>query len=161
MNTKRNQQELHSFLAQQPSIHPKRRASVVPIMQALQNEHGYLNDAAIDEVAHLTGLSTTEVEELATFYTLIYRYPVGRHVVQICDSVCCSIHGADELLVAAEKYSGVPLGSVTPDRTLSVLPSICLGLCDRAPAALVDGEGLGPLDEVALKTLLRSLREED
>ncbi|GJL72305.1 MAG: NADH-quinone oxidoreductase subunit E [Nitrosomonas sp.] len=161
MNTKHNRQDLHSFLSQHPSIHPERRAAAVPIMQALQKERGYLNDAAIEEVAHLTGLSTTEVEELATFYTLIYRYPVGRHVVQICDSVCCSIRGADELLVAAEKYSGVPLGAVTPNGALSVLPSICLGLCDRAPAALVDGEGLGPLNKVGLEALLRSLGEED
>lgn len=160
MNNKRNRQELQNFLAQRPSTHQERRAAAVPTMRALQIERGYLDDAAVEEVAHLTGLSTTEVEELATFYSLIYRCPVGRHIIQICDSVCCSMRGAEELLVAAEKYSGVSLGAVTADRALSVLPSICLGLCDRAPAALVDGEALGPLDEVALEVLLRRLRGE-
>ncbi|MDV6344080.1 NADH-quinone oxidoreductase subunit NuoE [Nitrosomonas sp. Is37] len=160
MNDKLNRQVLQKHLAQLPVTHPERRAAILPMMQALQIEHGYLDDAAVEEVAHFTGLSTTEVEELATFYSLIYRRPVGRHVLRVCDSVCCSLRGADQLLVAAEKYSGVPLGKVTPDGAFSVLPSICLGLCDQAPAALVDGEAVGPLDEAALQALLQRLQVE-
>jgi len=151
-------QELERHLAQLAPDHPERRAAVVPAMQALQAERGHLDDAAVAEVAQLTGQSTTEVEELATFYSLIYRRPVGRHVLQICDSACCSMRGADRLLASAEKTSDVSMGEVTSDGTLSVLPSICLGLCDRAPAALIDGEALGPLDEAALEALLRRLR---
>lgn len=158
MDNKHKRQELQNALAQLPPAHPERRAAAVPMMQALQSERGHLDDAAVEEVAHLTGLSTTEIEELATFYSLIYRCPVGQHIVQICDSVCCSMRGADELLITAAKYSGAPLGTVTTDGAFSILPSICLGLCDRAPAALVDGEALGPLDEVALEALLRRLR---
>lgn len=153
-------QELERHLAQLPPAHPERRAAVVPAMQALQAERGYLDDAAVAEVARLTGLSAIEVEELATFYSLIYRRPVGRHVLLVCDSLCCSMHGADRLLAAAEKYCGVSLGEVTPDGALSVLPSVCMGLCDRAPAALLDGEALGPLDESALAALLQRLQAE-
>jgi NADH-quinone oxidoreductase subunit E len=161
MNNKHNRQALQKHLAQLPLNHPERRAAAVPAMQALQVEHGYLDDTAIKTVAQFTGLSTTEIEELATFYSLLYRRPVGRHVLQICDSVCCNMRGADRLLLAAEKYCGVSLGKVTADGALSVLPSICLGLCELAPALLVDGEALGPLDEAALELLLQRLREED
>ncbi|MDX1251564.1 MAG: NADH-quinone oxidoreductase subunit NuoE [Gammaproteobacteria bacterium] len=154
-------QELEKHLAQLPPAHPERRAAVVPAMQALQTERGYLDDAAVEEVARLTGLSATEVEELATFYSLIYRRPVGRHVLLVCDSLCCAMNGGKQLLTRVEQMSGVSLGEVTADGALSVLPSICLGLCDRAPAALVDGEALGPLDEFALAALLQRLQGED
>lgn len=160
MNDKPDRQALQKHLAQLPPMHPKRRAAAVPMMQALQIEHGCLDNAAVAEVAHLTGLSATEIEELATFYSLIYRRPAGRHVLRICDSVCCSLRGADRLLVAAENYSGVPLGKITPDGAFSILPSICLGLCDQAPAALVDGEAVGTLDEATLEALLQRLQEE-
>jgi NADH-quinone oxidoreductase subunit E len=152
--------ELQNNLIHLPSAHPERRAAVMPVMQALQAELGFLDDAAIEETARMTGLSATEVEELASFYSLLYRCPTGRHIVQICDSVCCSIHGADQLLRTAEKYNNTPVGAVTPDGALSVLPSICLGLCDKAPAALVDGEALGPLNDESLRALLRRLRKE-
>ena len=156
----KNLKELQKDLTHLPSTHPERRAAVMPAMQALQAEIGYLDDAAIETVARITGLSSTEVEELASFYSLLYRNPAGRHIVQICDSVCCSIHGANQLLLAAEKYNNTPLGAVTPDGSLSVLPSICLGLCDKAPAALVDGEALGPLNDESLTTLLQHLRKQ-
>ncbi|WP_430230130.1 NADH-quinone oxidoreductase subunit NuoE [Nitrosomonas communis] len=161
MNDASDRQVLQKHLAQLPATHPERRAAVVPMMQSLQAERGHLDDKSIEEVAQVTGLSTTEVEELATFYSLIYRYPAGRHVLRVCDSLCCSLRGADRLLQAAEKYSGVSLGKISPDGAFSVLPSICLGLCDQAPAALVDDEAVGPLDEAALQALLQRLRQEN
>ncbi|GJL76674.1 NADH-quinone oxidoreductase subunit NuoE [Nitrosomonas sp.] len=152
---------LQKNLAHLSRTHPKRRAAALPAMQNLQAELGYLDDTAMTKLAQITGLSTTELEELATFYSLIYRRPPGRHVVQICDSVCCNMRGADQLLVSAEKYLHRPLGAVTPDGALSVLPSICLGLCDKAPAALVDGEALGPLNNASLEALLQRLQKGD
>ncbi|WP_172592409.1 NAD(P)H-dependent oxidoreductase subunit E [Nitrosomonas supralitoralis] len=153
--------ELQENLLHLPPTDPKRRAAAIPAMQALQAELGCLDDAAIERIAQITGLSTTEAEELATFYSLIYRRPVGRHIVRICDSVCCSMRGADQLLIAAEKYIRTPLGTVTPNGALTVLPGICLGLCDKAPAALVDGEALGPLNNVSLEALLQRILQEN
>lgn len=161
MPNKNNRQELEKHLAQLSPYHPERRAAVISAMQVLQAERGYLDDEAVIEVARLTNLSTTEVEELASFYSLIYRRPVGQHVLRICDSLCCALTGADQLLATAQKHSGVSLGQVTPDGILSVLPSICLGLCDRAPAALLDAEAVCLLDEFKLKLLLDRLRGED
>lgn len=153
--------ELQKDLINLPPTHPKRRAAAIPAMQALQAELGYLDDAAIEKIAQITGLSTTEAEELATFYSLIYRRPAGRHIIRICDSVCCSMRGADQLLTAAEQYIRTPLGTVTPNGALTVLPGICLGLCDKAPAALVDGEALGPLNNASLEALLQRLQKEN
>lgn len=153
-------QQLEAHLAQLPPDHPERRAAIVPAIQVIQAERGHLDDAAVEEVAHLTGLSAIEVEELATFYSLIYRHPVGRHVLLICDSVCCTMKGGDRLLAAAKKSAGVSLGKVSANGAITVLPSICLGLCDRAPAALLDGEAIGSLDESALENLLQNLQGE-
>ncbi|SES86496.1 NADH-quinone oxidoreductase subunit E [Nitrosomonas marina] len=152
---------LQKDLANLPPDHPDRREAAVPAMLSLQSETGYLDDAAIEKIAEVTGLSSTEIEELATFYSLIYRCPTGRHIVQICDSVCCSMRGADQLLTAAENYLGAPLGGLASECAPTVLPSICLGLCDKAPAALVDGEAAGPLNRTLLETLLKRLQTEE
>lgn len=140
--------------------YPERRAGAMYVLQFLQKKVGYVSDEAANEAARLTGLSVTELDELITFYTLLHRRPIGRHVVRICDSIACYQAGASELLSAAERVVGVPLGDNSPDGAVTVVPSICLGLCDRAPAALVDEAAAGPLDASALESLIADLRRE-
>ncbi len=153
-------------MAEQPNqndIHPterikKDRAAIVEVMMELQAKRGFLDDQDVIEAARRTGLSPTEVEELASFYTLIYRRPVGRRVLLVCDSVCCAMNGSERLLNTLERRLGIALGEVSRDGAVTVLPSICLGLCDRAPAALLNGEALGPLDDARLDALLLELK---
>lgn len=153
-------QQLTKRLAALPLRHPERRAASVEVMRLLQAERGWLDDAAVAEAAEITGLSTTEIEELATFYSLIFRRPVGRHILRVCDSVCCAMQGAQDCMDHLARRLGVEAGRIALDGKLTVLPSICLGLCDQAPAALLDGEPVAPLNHEKLDEILDRLARE-
>lgn len=129
---------------------PVPAAAISAVLYTLQDARGYIDDVALHAAAQLTGLSPVRVEELCTFYSLVLRAPAGRHVLRICDSIACHLAGAQDLLAQAQAYSGVALGEVGLRGALTVVPHVCIGLCDRAPALLVDGEATGPVDAASL-----------
>ena len=125
-------------LREHVSHYPERRAGAIYCLYAVQDKIGYINDEGIEIVTELTGLSKTQQEELISFYTLLRRRPVGRNVLRICDSISCHVMGSKKIIAEAEKHSGAPLGDISRDGSVTILPSICLGLCDHAPAALLN-----------------------
>ena len=138
--------------------HP--RELVVDVMFALQDHYGYLSDEAVEEVAALLDMSPLEVEQLATFYTFIYREPVGKYVIHVCDSVICWMEGHESLLDHLSGKLGINLGETTPDGMFSLLPVCCIGYCDRAPAILINKKVYGPLTIEKLDDILERLRAE-
>ena len=138
--------------------HP--RELVVDVMFAIQDYYGYLSDEAVKEVAELLDMSPLEVEELATFYTFIYREPVGKYVIHVCDSVICWMEGQESLLDHLSKKLGIKSGETTPDGMFSLLPVCCIGYCDRAPAIMINKEVYGPLTIDTLDEILERLRAE-
>jgi NADH-quinone oxidoreductase subunit E len=148
-----------SLLKQIASIdHP--RELVVDVMFAVQDHYGYLSDKAVEEVAGLLNMSPLEVEELATFYTFIYREPVGKYVIHVCDSVICWMEGHESLLDHLSRKLGIKPGETTPDGMFSLLPVCCIGYCDRAPAIMINKEVYGPLTFEKLDNILERLRAE-
>ena len=83
-------------------------------------------------------MSTAELDGVATFYNLIYRQPVGRHVISMCDSVSCYVMGADGLAKDLEAKLGIRFGETTADERFTLLPIVCLGACDKAPTMQID-----------------------
>ena len=126
----------------------------VEALKRLQAEQGWVDDHGLHEVAELLGMSDAELEAVATFYNLIYRRPVGRHVIHACDSVSCWICGYDALLQALGEALGIGMGQTTEDGRFTLLPIVCLGACDRAPALIIDGELHGNVDPQQIGTLL-------
>jgi NADH-quinone oxidoreductase subunit E len=102
------------------------RELVVDVMFAVQDYYGYLNDEAVEEVAEVLGMSPVEVEQLATFYTFIYRDPVGKYVIHVCDSLVCWMEGHESLLDHLSGKLGISLGETTPDGMFSLLPVCCI-----------------------------------
>jgi NADH-quinone oxidoreductase subunit E len=147
--------ELKSMIAGVP--HPREMA--IDVVGRLQDHYGYLSDAALDEAAGLLGMSPLELEELATFYTFIYREPVGRYVIHVCDSVICWMEGEENLVDHLCRRLGIGLGETTADGLFTVLPVCCIGYCDRAPAILVNRKVHGPLTIESLDHLIDTLRE--
>jgi NADH-quinone oxidoreductase subunit E len=141
-------------LSEHIASYPEPRAGAIYTLQYVQKKYGYLHDEALREASELCRLSVTRLEELVSFYSLLFRHPVGRHVLRICDSIACHLAGAPALLAEAERLTGIPLGQVSEDGELTVLPHVCLGLCDRAPAALLDDFAQGPLNRAGLSALI-------
>ena len=137
--------------------HPREMA--IDVINALQNHYGYFSDEALDQAAALLGMSTLEVDELATFYTFIYREPVGRFVIHVCDSLICWMENGLDLATHLCARLGIRMGETTADGLFTLLPVCCIGYCDRAPAILVNRMVHGPLTIESLDRLIDSLYE--
>jgi NADH-quinone oxidoreductase subunit E len=134
------------------------RELVIDILMAVQEHYGYLSDAAVEEVAALLGLTPLEIDELATFYTFLYREPVGKYVIHVCDSVLCWMAGAENLVAHLCAKLDIRMGETTADGLFTLLPVCCIGYCDRAPAILVNRKVHGPLTIETLDRLIDELR---
>jgi NADH-quinone oxidoreductase subunit E len=138
--------------------HP--RELVVDVIFAVQDHYGYLTDEAVVEVAELLDMSPLEVEELATFYNFVYRKPVGKYVIHVCDSLVCWMAGYESLVHHLSQKLGIKMGETTQDGLFTLLPVCCIGYCDRAPAVLINKKVYGPLTVEKLDDLLEKLEAE-
>lgn len=117
---------------------PDRKSACIDALRIVQEHRGWVSDESIVAIAELLGMSAAEVDAVATFYNLIFRKPVGRHVIMVCDSVSCFVMGAEQVRDALIAKLGVPLGGTTADGRFTLLPIVCLGACDHAPAMMID-----------------------
>ena len=115
-----------------------RAAASVEALRIVQDARGWVSDEALADVAGHLAVSVSYLESLATFYSMIFRRPVGRHVIMVCDSVCCWMEGSERLLRLLSDRLGVEVGGTTPDGRFTLLPVVCLGACDQAPALMID-----------------------
>lgn len=114
------------------------RAATIEALKIVQHRHGWVPDGAIPAIGEVLGIPGSDVEGVATFYNLIFRRPVGRHVIKVCDSVSCFLTGYDEVRHAFSAKLGVELGQTTPDGRFTLLPICCLGACDKGPVLMID-----------------------
>lgn len=117
---------------------PDRESAAIDALMIVQKHRGWVSDESLSAIANLLGMSTAELDGIATFYNLIYRQPVGRHVISMCDSVSCYVMGADGLAKELEAKLGIRFGETTADDRFTLLPIVCLGACDKAPTMQID-----------------------
>jgi NADH-quinone oxidoreductase subunit E len=131
--------QLREKIVQAMAKYPDRRSAAIPALHAAQDEHGWCSPEAIDQVATVMRLTPAYLTAVATFYDMFKTTPKGRHDVFVCTNISCSLLGADEFFAemvnAAEDHPDINVASFE-----------CLGACDIAPMASVDGEYVGPLD---------------
>ncbi|MCU1263653.1 MAG: dehydrogenase subunit [Bryobacterales bacterium] len=135
--------------------YPAKRAVCIDAMLIVQRHRGWVSDESLASLAQFLDMSTADLDGVATFYNLIRRKPVGRHVAMICDSVSCWIMGCDRIRDHVCFRLGVPMGATTDDGRFTLLPIVCLGACDHAPAMMVDGELHTDLDEQRIDAVLQ------
>lgn len=123
-------------------------------MVIVQRHRGWISDEAIRDIAEFLEMSPTDLDGVATFYNLIRRKPVGRHVAMICDSVSCWIMGYEKVRDQLCAKLGTNLGGSTADGRFTLLPIVCLGVCDHAPAMMIDGDVHTDLDEQHIDEIL-------
>lgn len=116
---------------------PDRRSAAIDALKIVQNHRRWVSDASLASIAHLLDMSTAELDGVATFYTLIYRKPVGEKVILFCDSVSCWIMGGDKICDRIKSQLKIAYGETTADGKYTLLPVTCLGDCDHAPAMMI------------------------
>ena len=120
--------------------YPTKQAVCIDALKIVQRHRGWVSDESIRDIAELLDMSRDDLDSVATFYNLIYRKPVGRHVILLCNSVSCWILGYERLRQRLLEQLGIQLGETTPDGKFTLLPIVCLGTCDHAPALMIDND---------------------
>lgn len=130
------------------------QAACIEALKIVQRRHGWVPDGAIPVIARVLGLAPADVEGVATFYSLIFRQPVGRHVILVCDSSSCFLTDYEALRDAFFDTLGIGFGQTTEDGRFTLLPVCCLGACDRGPAVMIDDDTYGPVNPDDVNLLL-------
>ena len=132
--------------------------ATLPILHAIQNTFGYIDEGVVPMLAQAMNLSRAEIHGVITFYHDFRREPAGRHVVKLCRAEACQAVGAVALADHVKRTLGVDWHETTDDGRVTLEPVFCLGLCACGPAALVDGEPASFMDPPAFDARLSELR---
>jgi len=134
--------------------YPDPRAASIEALMVVQKHRRWVSDEALRDIAAFIGMDPSELDGVATFYNLIYRRPVGRHVILLCDSVSCWIVGYEKIRRALEQKLGIRFGQTTSDDRFTLLPIACLGACERGPAFMIDEDLHANVDAESLDRIL-------
>jgi NADH-quinone oxidoreductase subunit E len=138
--------------------YPEKRAAAIDALKIVQSRRGWVSDDSLADVAGALGMTPAEVEGVATFYNLIFRKPVGRHVAFLCDSISCWIMGYERVREQLKDRYDVEMGQTTKDGRLTVLPIACLGHCEKAPAMMIDADVYGPVTPEKIEAIVEKYR---
>jgi NADH-quinone oxidoreductase subunit E len=154
MLTDAERQEIESHVAE----YPYKRAACIEAMKIVQRGRGWVSDESLKDIAALLEMTPAELDNVATFYNLIFRKPVGRRVILLCDSVSCWLMGYEKMRQHLSERLGIDFGGTTPDGEFTLLPMVCLGDCDQAPVMMVGNDLHNNLDPEKIDQILESYR---
>lgn len=137
-------------IQQETGQYPYPSAACIDALKIVQHHRGWVSDESVKDIAQFLHMSNEDVEGVATFYSRIYRKPVGRNVILLCDSISCMIMGYETIYEYISKKLGIGYGQTTPDNRYTLLPISCLGDCDHAPSMMINNDHFNQLtfDEV-------------
>jgi NADH-quinone oxidoreductase E subunit len=142
--------------ALRPSF-PTEQALLLPLLHAIQEKEGWVSEAAMGEASHFLHLPLAKVKEVATFYTMYLKKPVGKHHVQVCTNIACFLRGSDDLLACIEKRLGIHCGETTKDGKFTLSEVECLAACGTAPVIQINHDYHENLSEASCLDLLEKL----
>ena len=151
--------ELKSKLREMIAGAESPREKAVDVMFEIQELQGWMSDEAMAEASELLGMTPLELEELATFYDYIYRSPVGKYVIKVCDSTVCWLEGHQRVMDYISSRLGIRPGGTSTDGLFTLLPVCCIGYCDRAPAMVINKRVFGNLTSEKIDRVLGQLAE--
>jgi NADH-quinone oxidoreductase subunit E len=154
MLTPEERQEINAEFA----LYPTRQAVCIEALKVVQRHRGWVSDEGLKDIGDALDMTPEELDAVATFYNLVFRRPVGRHVAMICDSVSCWIMGYEKLRQGLTSRLNVSLGETTTDNRFTLLPIVCLGVCDHAPALMIDDDLYRDVEPPQLDGLLEKYK---
>ena len=119
---------------------PYKKAASVEALKVVQEHRRWVSDESLRDVAKMLDMSAEELDSVATFYNMIFRKEVGKHVILVCDSISCWVMGYEDLRDQLFSRLGIEYGQTTSDGLFTLLPNVCLGTCDCAPALMIDND---------------------
>jgi NADH:ubiquinone oxidoreductase subunit E len=140
------------------SQYEQRRSALIPIAQLFQEHEGYVSANAVAAIAYHVEETLATVESTISFYTLLFRKPVGKYMVQICRNLSCVLNGAEEIMAYARQQLGIGHLETTGDGLISYEEVECLAACDRAPCAQVNLEFVYDLTRESVDAMIAAIR---
>ncbi len=138
--------------------YPQKEAAILPVLHIAQQEFGYISPDEEKQVAKILGIKPIRVREVATFYTMLNREPVGKYHVQVCSNLTCSLLGAEKLIDYLKQKLGIEPGKISNDKKFSLSLVECLGACEQAPCMMVNFDYHGNLDKKKIDKILDDLK---
>ena len=138
----------------------KRGASIEALKILQRRRGGWVSDEGLNDLAPLLEMTPAELDNVATFYNLIYRKPVGKHVILLCNSVSCWVMGYENVRDRLSERLKIDFGGTTTDGNFTLIPMVCLGTCDHAPAMMVDDQLFQDLSPERIDQILAGYQEE-
>jgi len=138
--------------------YPDKQSVCIDAMKIVQRHRGWVSDESLRDISEFLRMSEDDLDSVATFYNLIFRKPVGKHVIMVCDSVSCWIMGYDKIRERLCSRLAIELGQTTVDNRFTLLPIVCLGACDHAPVMMVDGDLHVDLDDRKVDQVLEKYK---
>lgn len=138
--------------------YPITRSAVMPALYVVQREYGYVTEEGMREVASILGLRPVQVYEIATFYTMYNKRPVGKYHIQVCTNISCSLLGAEHIVEFLSRKLGIGVKETTPDKRFTLSTVECLGSCGTAPMMQINEAYYENLDEAKIEEILKGLK---
>jgi NADH-quinone oxidoreductase subunit E len=136
----------------------RQRSAVIPMLLFAQDEIGAVTPELVDEVAHRTGVTRLQIDEVVTYYSMLHKKKLGRHHIQVCTNISCMLVGGAELFDYASKKLGIGHKEVTPDGEFSLEEVECIGACSWAPALQVNYDFFHDMTPEKFDSLIERLR---
>ena len=118
----------------------RKRSAILAALYLVQEQQGYLTANGMRHVAGILDMSPAEVDDVATYYVMFYKEPVGKYVLQVCRTLSCALLGAERVTESLSEKLGIKVGETDPSGMFTLLEFECLGACDRAPVVMVNNE---------------------
>ena len=135
------------------------KGSLITILQHTQEIYGYLPKEAIELISEKTGIATSEIMGVGTFYTQFRFEPVGKYLIMLCQGTACHVNSSELILQTIQDELGIKDGQTTKDGLFSLKCVACLGCCSLSPVMMVNEDTYGSLTPDKTKKILKELRE--
>lgn len=152
-----NQKRVEAILANYPEGH--KRAAMIPLLDLAQRQRGWLPISAMHKVAEILNLPKMRVYEVATFYTMFNRKPMGKYHVQVCTCTPCMLNGSDEILEAVKNKLKIDVGETTGDENFTISEVECLGACANAPMMQINDDYYEDLTSEDVDDIINDIKD--